>query len=614
MKWVFAGLVLAAFVCVVIASLPAAVMQGGDDDPRLYMRQMAGAAEVVVIGTTDETSVSQEKGTDKIIGTAEVVVVAVLKGSLKKGDKLTVTYVALDPKNPAGGIFSPRGKPHIYFLKKGEKKDAYEPVHKKFGILRATASNIRFAEKVLKVKIDLPGEEKAEAGRVTRPTDYKYAIVVSAATKSDASWGKVVEKLKSKYKKSKLFTYSSSIDEVKQAVAKYYPRYVCFVAKPTDAGRSFCRSVISFMRTLDDDPYEDAVWAILTGYDVGDAMRIATDRELTVEYGLLHASGGWLNWFKEGLYFSEGTRGNGSVKKPGKPSKKIDAPRDTTQAFVKAVNKNKVHLIITSGHATERDWQMGYPRWGGKIMVAGGGSLVGRENLGRGASYPIKTTNPKIYYSWGNCLIAHINGMNCMCLAWIHNGCNHFYGHIITQSRQCTAPGIGHYFFTLQDRFTFAEAAYITRQAARFTQAPGYERCLGGTVLYGDPAYQARMAKSVKPAYDQELTVKPLGDEKYKVTFKIRANREVSFSPRHGGAAVAFLPGRAVSWSDIKSDCKTEITDNLVIMKIDGKLKKGDVRKVTFTVKGKGFKKQTGKSKKEEEEKETKKAGEDKKP
>jgi hypothetical protein len=459
---------------------------------------------------------------------------------------------------------------------------------------------------VLNVKVDI-----LETKKVTEPIEYRYAIVVSADTNSDASWGEVVKKLKLKHTKSKLFTYSSSIDEVKQALWKYYPRYVCFVAKPAEASRSFCRSVISFMRSLDDDPYEDAIWAILTGYVVDDAIRIATAKPFTVEYGLLHASGGWLSWFKEGLFFSEGTRGNGSVKKPGKPPEQIKAPHDTTEAFVKALNKNKVHLIITSGHATERNWQMGYPNWGGKIVVAGGGKLAGRA--GTGKTYPIKTTNTKIYYSWGNCLIAHINGMNCMCLAWIHNGCNHFYGHIIGQSRQCTAPGIGHYFFTLQDRFTFAEAAYITRQAARFTQAPGHERCLGGTVLYGDPAYQARMAKSVKPAYDQELTVKPLGDDKYKVTFKIKANREVSFSPRHGGAAVAFLPGRAISWSDVKSDCETKITDNLVMMQIKGKLKKGETRRITFIMKGKGFKKHTDKSKKEGK-KDKKTEGEEGKP
>ena len=55
--------------------------------------------------------------------------------------------------------------------------------------------------------------------------------------------------------------------------------YACFVAQPKEAGREFVVHVSRMTRRLDDDPYTDVVWGILTGYKADDALRIASLKE-----------------------------------------------------------------------------------------------------------------------------------------------------------------------------------------------------------------------------------------------------------------------------------------------------------------------------------------------
>ena len=45
------------------------------------------------------------------------------------------------------------------------------------------------------------------------------------------------------------------------------PRYVCFVCPPTENFPDFALVANTFCRTLDEDPYVDAIWGILTGFD-----------------------------------------------------------------------------------------------------------------------------------------------------------------------------------------------------------------------------------------------------------------------------------------------------------------------------------------------------------
>jgi len=386
-----------------------------------------------------------------------------------------------------------------------------------------------------------------------------YAVVVSEATFNDPEWNAVLGALCTRHD-AELFVHEGADPRVALKQLKHFsPHYVCVFAKPDELGDiQRCVRTIQTVRAIDADPYQDAVWAILTAYDTTDAMRMINAESLVVSNALLHAGLHWLKWFPTGVAFNEIRKGTYATKQLGEePQQHTDGPQDTTGPFLEALHTNTADIITTSGHASQRDWTMGYRYQSGHI-VSGPEATLAAIDLD-GNRHPILSDNPKIYYSPGNCLIAHISHPDCMCLAWMHSGgVNQFFGHIKEQTRQCWAWGIAKYFLELQGRYNFAESVYLNTQSGldalinndaieeHFKRS--YARCLHITLLYGDPAWDARVMKETTSTYEQELAIEDLPDGKVKFTFRVTANEEIVFDkkPNRNRPAMAVLPFRIV--------------------------------------------------------------------
>jgi hypothetical protein len=78
---------------------------------------------------------------------------------------------------------------------------------------------------------------------------------------------------------AKVLLYDRTIDDCLPGLRRELPRYICFVAKPAEVTREFVAQVNRLTRQLDDDPYTDALWGILTGYDAAGPLRIAQHKE-----------------------------------------------------------------------------------------------------------------------------------------------------------------------------------------------------------------------------------------------------------------------------------------------------------------------------------------------
>lgn len=399
-----------------------------------------------------------------------------------------------------------------------------------------------------------------------------YAILVHKAIATDPQWSKVVAAFERKYQ-ARVFTYDvpDPAAAMKELI-QYAPKYVAFIANLHQANRDFVYRTKAMMRALDEDPYEDAIWGIVTGYEAEDALRMARAEKLTVRKALSGIGGGWLEFFREGLSFSEGEKNAQFVKAPGKPVEKVKGPDDTTKSFADALNSDVYDMMSTSGHATEKGWQIGYSYENGFIL-SHGGKLFGRDTAGRVTE--IVTRNPKIYFAPGNCLIGHISDMDCMALAWIHNGANQFYGHTREQHRNCRSWGIVDYFVRLQGRFTFAEAVLLNRADILFK---GGNDCCESTVLYGDPAWEARVSAEVPPPYEASLKFEKSGGS-VSITFAVTLKEDYE-----GPLALALLPQR-IRKPEVKS-----VTENLKTLAIDtlvgidlGKRKKGDRIEAVFS-------------------------------
>ena len=359
-----------------------------------------------------------------------------------------------------------------------------------------------------------------------------YAVVVSKATSSDPRWAEAVAALKEKHDATVLL-HEGDVESVRDELAILSPGYVCFVCRPEECGRGFVRTVHQLTRALDDDPYGDAVWAIITGYEAADALRVVKEGEpLRVKRALGGSispkSPGWLSYFWEGVGYSE-TDPQALWRKPAgsEPVPSKDRPVDTTKRLVDELNTNKIDFFWTSGHATEHDWQIGYRYRNGQFRHKNG-QLFGLDTAGK--RHPINSTNPKIYDTHGNCLIGHVPGRDCMVTSWFHTGGACMMIGYTVPTWYGFAGRSASYFFERGDAHTYAEAFFFNSQALLFAleeripevwdnqrNRRGHQHDRDVVALFGDPAWDARLyvSEEHRPhTCDQELAVTPRGGMK----------------------------------------------------------------------------------------------------
>ena len=196
-----------------------------------------------------------------------------------------------------------------------------------------------------------------------------------------------------------------------------FPRYACFVATPHETTKDFVRSVHVLARQLDDDPYADLFWGILSGHDAENALAIAlTKKSLTIRNSLACTEIA-LDRCEKGKWFCELRSGHGFAKKLKEEAEAIQLPQDTTALFVKELNEEKPDLFVTSGHATEKDLQLGYRYRNGVFRNKKDGTLYGADLSGK--SHTVSSPNPKIYMPIGNCLMGHLRGPDSMAAAFL---------------------------------------------------------------------------------------------------------------------------------------------------------------------------------------------------
>jgi len=460
---------------------------------------------------------------------------------------------------------------------------------------------------VLLCRLGVAGQEQPAPSVQRVAGTGSYAVLVSRSTFADAGWKAVVEALRAKHKAS-VIVYPKSVDEARAALARDFPRYACVVARPEDVGVRLVVDVHRLMRKLDDDPYTDCLWGILTGYEAADALRIAKHAEpLVVRKG---AAGTGLNLdvFDAGRWFSEGEKGAMWEKLPGGKAEKKKVPQDTTKLLVDTFNDFKPDLFVTSGHATTRDWQIGYSYRNGQFRCKAG-QLFGLDMQKQ--AHNINSPNPKVYLPVGNCLMGRVPGPDCMALAFMRTGgVYQMLGYTVLTWYGYMGWGVKDLFIGQPGRYSLAEAFYINNQTliyqleTRFPDKARVDfesyalerdrRLLGKlaakhglkgkdplgllwdrdvVAFYGDPAWDARLAP--RPlAWEQKLTEK---DGVY--TFTLAADRDTG-RPR---PPVILFPHRVKDVRIITgAELEPVVTDNFLLLPKPTKFEKGKTYKVVF--------------------------------
>jgi zinc protease len=440
------------------------------------------------------------------------------------------------------------------------------------------------------------GLPPSAAGESAEP----YAVVVSRATR--AAWGNVVEALCRK-RAATVVDYEIHLSETRARLAALAPRFACFVARPEEADRPFVIDVHRLARTLDDDPYTDCLWGILTGYDAEAALRIAERKDPLVVRRVLAGTGVPLEIFAEGTWYSEGEKNASWVKERGGTPQKKACPDDTTRALVEELNRG-CDLFQTSGHATERDWQIGYSYLNGQFRCAGG-NLFGLDLQGR--KHPVRSPSPKLYSALGNCLMGRIPDRDAMALAWMRTGgvCQ-MVGYTVSTWYGYGGWGVHDYFLT--GRHTYAESFFLNHQAllwqleSRFPANAksaiddfGIEKdgsllgrlarrlgvrekdALGllwdrdTVAFYGDPAWEARLDRQGEPPFPLTLT-----EQDGIFTLEGTAREDGSW----GRPPAALLPRRIRPGEVLEGEAV--VTELFVLVPRTGPYRKGDALKVRF--------------------------------
>jgi hypothetical protein len=429
-----------------------------------------------------------------------------------------------------------------------------------------------------------------------------YAVVVSHATFSDAQWRPVVAALVTKHD-AKVIRYDRAVAESLPGLKRQFPRYICVVARPTEATREFVADVNRLTRQLNDDPYTDAIWGILTGYDAKCALRIATHEEPLVIHRVSAATEVELSLCDEGVWYSELNQGKMVRKDAGKEPREQQGPADSTKALVDTLNDYHPQLFVTSGHASERNWTIGYAYPNGQFRSSAG-LLFGVDTQGQ--RFPVRSDNPKVYLPVGNCLMGHINGPDSMALAFMNSaGVDQMIGYTMPTWYGYSGWGLLDYFVEQPGRYTLAEAFYVNQQAlihrletyfpgagivdadqppdtitlsiaavkAHLTRddARGLLFDRDTVAFYGDPAWSAKMAPGPL-AWDQVLhekagsyqfEIKPLHGEK---TFET-INKNGS---QRGGRPIVQLLSHRIKASSVKitegADLQPLVTDGFILI------------------------------------------------
>lgn len=429
----------------------------------------------------------------------------------------------------------------------------------------------------------LAGSEAEEVGVIIErdvrvairdATSRPYAVVVDENTLEHPKWGQVVEALKEKYNAKVFVAHYPEVGTVRKALNEYMPWYVCFVAQPEQATREMISAAAHTMTWLDDDPYEDAIWAVLTGFVAEDALRIINAEPLVVRKELSNMWDNWLDWLEAGVSLGSDSDYK-FVKNSDGVKQQLEGPKERLPEFVKVLNQDDCDIITTSAHATEHVFYLGTPDTAsdGYITHNEKAEIYGIDTLGK--VHRVNTKKPKIYYSPGNCHIGHIDDQSCLSLAWIHNGVNAFFGHLYNQAQPCYAWAIAEYFMALQGQYTFAEATYANWLALRFSVNEQLEVYLccdrggKGTVLYGDPAWEARVKHTTVPAYTHDLNIEHLSNGMIKMTVSVTINSEWKvWVPKV--RPIILLPFRIKEARIKNTDLdKVGVADNFIVLDLD---------------------------------------------
>ena len=468
-----------------------------------------------------------------------------------------------------------------------------------------------------------------------------YAIICSDKTTS--LWPNAPEKLRHKYEtkwpgKVQVLVYPNElgVSAMVPELSRLKPSFTCFLAHHSECNEEYVRDVNKLTRQLDSSsPYTDTLWGILTGLTEEDVLFAVGQGPLEIK----RVTGNCpidLDKFQSGVWYSETQQCLSFRKQTHQDDVQSEScPPDTTTLIAKEISDRRnvpreegVDMIITSGHATERDLNLGYTFNGGQFRCHEG-QLYGCCVDGSKIDIQ-RSRNPKILSAAGNCLMGHISDEHCMALGWLHSGCVvQMVGYIVPTWFGYGGWGVHKYFINNPGCMTFAEAFFANQQSlihelnthysskvdhplsnhdqiyqkcfdTQETASPELSRDCSGLLydqdnvaFYGDPAWEARLVAN-HDTWHYEPTLSKISEKNdegwthwsYKVVTTKSGRWDCPVpddkSTASGRPPVCVFPTRVRAVKLVEGDAV--VTCRFVLLPLTGSFSAGEQHVVVFAI------------------------------
>ena len=393
-------------------------------------------------------------------------------------------------------------------------------------------------------------------------------VVASLAAKdaTENGWRSVVNSLLEGPEDSVCEVESLASTETLFAIRTKRPRYVAFVMKPEEVKSDTIRELRAMMCTIDEDPFDDAIWGIVTGPTAADAMRVAECREPREVTSVLATTGVDRNLVD----------GPVTVISDAAPPDAVD----TSCIFAEAWDRDDPDLLVTSSHASERNLEMPFSR-GNIVAVSNRFFAVAnltmidystgqaKENVSMNdfAMRPLaEPRREKVWVAAGNCLIANHkpDGCDMIMTALGFGKVNQFVGYIKTtwfgDIGWNTWRYFGGYGLALNESWFAAnqhllKRLYLEGESLDQTTVLGLAWDFDGTAFYGNPR------RRVTVAGRERLSAYKDGDPPLLIVFPdSKPGRRIASAPEGFEVFVADDFALVTKWPNLKPDWQSTLT------------------------------------------------------
>lgn len=276
-------------------------------------------------------------------------------------------------------------------------------------------------------------------------------MVVAALAAKDAGedgWRSVVDSLVEETGDTVFVAERIVSGETMAALREFRPRHVAFVMLPDEIDDQTVRGIKRMMCGIDDDPFDDAMWGIVTGPTASDARRMAASKVLSEVTAVLATTGVDKDIVKGPVTVISDAfpAGEWWHKSATGEIERHSTTGDTSHVFAEAWRRDDPDLLLTSSHASERNLEMPFSR-GNIIACKEGFAAAGNAQLidymtGQAIDGAAETVDmhplaapcrEKVWVAAGNCLIGnHKPGYDMVMSALGFGKVNQFVGYIKT--------------------------------------------------------------------------------------------------------------------------------------------------------------------------------------